>query len=150
MKISYFIVFILSSIFITPVFADAGHVGNKISERKKPRVSRWYNKSMVLKGGVIYRQKCSGCHKKDAAGVSNWRKTDETGNYPAPPLNGTAHAWHHELNLLREIVREGGQKMGGVMPGFKDKLSEKEIDFVLAWIQSHWSDKIYEQWLEMN
>jgi len=40
--------------------------------------------------------------------------------------------------------------MGGVMPGFKDKLNDKEIDFVLAWIQSHWSDKIYEEWLTIN
>jgi len=150
MKIPYFIIFVISSIFITPVFADTGHEGNKISERKKSRITRWYNRSMVKKGSEIYQQHCSVCHKAEAAGVTNWRKTDETGNYPAPPLNGTAHAWHHDHNLLRTIVREGGQAMGGVMPGFKDKLNDKEIDFVLAWIQSHWSDKIYEEWLTIN
>jgi len=37
--------------------------------------------------------------------------------------------------------------MGGAMQGFKDNLSDNEIDSVLAWIQSYWSDKIYGVWL---
>ncbi|MCW9046646.1 MAG: cytochrome c [Gammaproteobacteria bacterium] len=150
MKVTILTIFILSSIFITPVFAGAGHTGNQFSDRKKSRITRWYNKSMVMKGAKIYEQNCSSCHMKNARGVSNWRKTDETGNYPAPPLNGTAHAWHHDHNSLRNIVREGGQAMGGTMPGFKDKLSDKEIDSVLAWIQSYWSDKIYGEWLRRS
>ena len=150
MKVTILTIFILSSIFITPVFAGAGHTGNQFSDRKKSRITRWYNRSMVMKGAEIYKQNCSSCHKKNATGGSNWRKKDETGNYPAPPLNGTAHAWHHDHDSLRKTVREGGQAIGGTMPAFKDKLSDKEIDFVLAWIQSNWSDKIYEAWLRRN
>lgn len=129
------------------MFSGSGHIGNKVSTMKKSRVNRWYNKSMVKKGVEIYRQNCSSFHMKNARGVRSWRKTDEAGNYPAPPLNGTAHAWHHDHNSLRNIVHEGGQSMGGAMQGFKDNLSDNEIDSVLAWIQSYWSDKIYGVWL---
>jgi len=147
---TYFLIFILSAVFITPVYADANHKGNKISESKKSKMSRWYNKPMVIKGNKIYLQHCVECHKANASGVSDWRKVDDTGNYPAPPLNGTAHSWHHDLNVLRKTVREGGVELGGTMPGFAEKLSNKEIDYVIAWVQSQWSDRIYEEWLGLN
>ena len=70
--------------------------------------------------------------------------------YPPPPLNGTAHTWHHPLNVLRRTVRKGGVSLGGSMPGFVDKLSNREIDTILAWIQSHWSDRIYRIWDKRN
>lgn len=37
-----------------------------------------------------------------------------------------------------------------VMPAFADKLSPQEIDAILAWAQSHWSDKIYAIWRERD
>jgi mono/diheme cytochrome c family protein len=36
------------------------------------------------------------------------------------------------------------------MPGFADKLSPQQIDQILAWVQSHWSDKIYAIWHERD
>lgn len=41
---------------------------------------------------------------------------------------------------------EGGQSSGGQMPSFKEKLSLDQVDDVIAWIQSHWSDEIYQKW----
>ena len=34
------------------------------------------------------------------------------------------------------------------MPGFADTLNAKQIDAILAWVQSHWSEAIYVSWLE--
>lgn len=36
------------------------------------------------------------------------------------------------------------------MPGFADKLNEDQVNDVLAWVQSHWSDEIYGVWEERN
>ena len=40
--------------------------------------------------------------------------------------------------------------VGGNMPVFGDKLSPQEIDANLAWVQSHWSDRIYALWHERD
>ncbi len=44
---------------------------------------------------------------------------EETGcewQLPASALNGTAHAWHHSIPQLARSIKEGGKKLGGVMP----------------------------------
>ena len=36
--------------------------------------------------------------------------------------------------------------MGGVMPAFENKLSDKDISSIIAWFQSHWPEKILKTW----
>lgn len=107
---------------------------------------RWYTEKQVDKGEVLFKQNCASCHGQNAEATPNWKQTDANGKYPPPPLNGTAHAWHHDLELLRRTVREGGQKLGGVMPPFSDKMSTSEIDAVIAYFQSKWPDDLYSKW----
>ena len=111
---------------------------------------RWYSARQVDAGGKVFAEHCAGCHGADAAGSPNWRETDAAGKYPPPPLNGTAHAWHHPKAVLRMTIRHGGVPLGGSMPGFVKKLDDKQIDAVIAWIQSHWSDEIYAAWAKRN
>jgi mono/diheme cytochrome c family protein len=113
-------------------------------------VARWYSLEQVKQGGSLFQQHCAECHKADASGDPNWKQPNAEGKLPPPPLNGTAHAWHHPLPLLRQIVRNGGIPMGGSMPPFKDKLSAEQIDAILAWVQSHWTDRIYAAWDQIN
>ena len=54
------------------------------------------------------------------------------------------------LPILRTVVRKGGVPVGGTMPGFGEKLDVEEIDAILAWVQSHWSDEIYALWRERD
>ena len=89
---------------------------------------------------------CASCHGQNAEATPNWKQTDANGNYPPPPLNGSAHTWHHDLNLLRRTIREGGAKVGGQMPGFEGSLSASEIDSIIAFFQSKWPDEIYQRW----
>jgi len=107
---------------------------------------RWYSDEQVTQGEQLFRQNCASCHGQNAESTPNWKQTDVNGNYPPPPLNGTAHAWHHDLNLLRRTIREGGAKIGGQMPGFEGSLSAAEIDSVIAFFQSRWPDEIYQRW----
>jgi len=107
---------------------------------------RWYSDAQVNRGAELFRQNCASCHGQNAEATPNWKQTDANGNYPPPPLNGTAHAWHHNLDLLRKTVREGGAKLGGQMPGFAERLSAAEIDSVIAYFQAQWPDEIYARW----
>lgn len=107
---------------------------------------RWYSADQVSRGETVFQQNCAGCHGSNAEATPDWKKTDANGNYPPPPLNGTAHAWHHDLQLLRDTIRKGGARVGGVMPAFENKLSDAEIDEVIAFFQSKWPDDIYDKW----
>lgn len=108
--------------------------------------SRWYSDEQVTAGKQVFRDNCSVCHGVNAEATADWKKTGPDGHYPPPPLNGSAHAWHHPIGQLRRTVREGGQRLGGVMPPFKEKLSDSQIDEAIAFFQSMWSDEIYAEW----
>ncbi len=68
------------------------------------------------------------------------------GVFPPPPLNGSAHTWHHDKDMLLQMIAGGGEPFGGIMPAFRDSLALDERIAVLAFIQSHWSDSIYRNW----
>ena len=109
---------------------------------------RWYTREQVVAGAPLYQENCATCHKENAEGTADWKTRDANGQLPPPPLNGTAHTWHHSLKILRTVVRSGGAPVGGTMPAFGQKITAEQIDAILAWVQSHWSDEIYGLWQE--
>lgn len=112
---------------------------------------RWYTAEQVAQGEVLFATHCASCHGEQAQGLAeDWRKTDANGNYPPPPLNGSAHAWHHALVVLEDTIAAGGADLGGVMPGFAETLSKDEAQVTIAYFQSLWSDDIYARWQEMD
>ncbi len=112
---------------------------------------RWYTKDQVQQGARVFAERCASCHGAAAQGLAeDWKKPGPDGKYPPPPLNGTAHAWHHPMAVLRRTIRNGGIPLGGVMPPFKDLLSDAEIDAAIAFFQDQWSDDIYATWRERN
>lgn len=111
---------------------------------------RWYDDAQVEQGKQVFTENCMSCHGDRAQGTRDWKKTDKDGKYPPPPLNGNAHAWHHSIDILRRNIREGGIRLGGTMPSFKDKLNEQQIDAAIAFFQSQWNDEIYKAWLTRN
>jgi mono/diheme cytochrome c family protein len=108
---------------------------------------RWYTQSQIGIGKQLYLQHCVVCHLEDARGTDNWKQTTSDGKYPPPPLNGTAHAWHHPLSVLKKVIAEGGIPLGGKMPGFADKLDEQQSLAVISYFQSFWTDEIYAAWI---
>ena len=101
----------------------------------------------VALGKSVFEKNCVTCHGKEAAGtVKNWKKTLPNGKYPAPPLNGSAHAWHHSPKLLLSTLNEGGAKFGGWMPPFKNQLSAKEKQAVLDYLHSLWPADIQQKY----
>lgn len=113
-------------------------------------IERWYSQAQITRGNTLFQESCASCHKSDASGTTNWREPSADGSYPPPPLNGAAHTWHHPMSVLRRTVRVGGVPLGGTMPGFSGKLNGQQIDDILAWVQSHWSDEVYRIWHDRN
>ena len=111
---------------------------------------RWYEQETLQRGAMVFQKNCASCHKANAEGTLEWKKRDALGVLPPPPLNGTAHAWHHDKEVLKITIQEGGAKLGGTMPAFNDKLSGSDIDAAIAYFQSKWSDELYQDWENRN
>ena len=111
---------------------------------------RWYTREQVRHGAGVFAQHCAQCHGANAEATPGWRKPNAEGNYPPPPLDGTAHAWHHPLDMLRRTIRTGGAPTGGLMPPFEDKLSAQDIDAAIAFFQAEWPEEIYTVWQLRN
>lgn len=135
------------------VLISAGSLSACLAETdaESPVEGRWYSDGQVARGEVLYQLHCAACHGGQAEGLADdWRKLDSNGNYPPPPLNGSAHAWHHPTEVLMQTIKEGGAALGGVMPPFEDVLEEAEMLATIAYFQSLWADDIYERWAEIN
>lgn len=97
-------------------------------------------------GAEIYAQYCAACHGPNGEGQRPDAplQKDETGHFPAPPHDDTGHTWHHDDDLLIQIIKVGG--MGNSedfyeMPAFGDVLNEQEREAVLAFIKTMWTDE---------
>lgn len=115
-----------------------------------PPLTRPHDFATELRGGNLYQQFCASCHGQQAQGSPQWQRPDASGKYPPPPLNGTGHAWHHPMEDLKMTVRQGTLSRGGNMPAWGDKLSDKDIEAIIAWLQSKWPDELYGAWREMD
>lgn len=116
----------------------------------KPITKRWYFAEQAERGEVIFSGRCSVCHGNNAEATPDWKTPNENGQYPPPPLNGTAHAWHHPLKALSYTINHGGAPIGGQMPAFKDQLTKSDVIDVIAHIQSYWPNNVYDRWLMLE
>ena len=75
--------------------------------------------------------------------------------YRPPPLNGSGHAWHHPKQTLHDMIKFGSPvddsgKLTGRMPAWTGKLTDEQIDAIIAWFQSLWSDQVYAIWYDQQ
>ena len=131
------------AIVITFTFAGCSTQNDQIA-------GRWYTGQQVHNGQELFQQYCSSCHGQNGEGTTEWKKRDAVGNLPPPPLNGSAHAWHHSIDILTKTITEGGAAWQGTMPAFGNQLNPEQKQSVIAFIQSLWSDEIYQRWADVN
>jgi mono/diheme cytochrome c family protein len=104
----------------------------------------------LANGARLYAQHCASCHGADLEGQPDWRRRKADGRLPAPPHDDSGHTWHHDDELLFEIVKYGlvpphaPDGYQSDMPAYAGVLSDAEIRDVLAYIASRWSDEVRE------
>ena len=138
----------LFAIILAACSDEPESTGNIVTTKKvkNSTIDRNVDLHAFSRGQKLYLKNCSACHGKNAEGSKDWRKADDDGKYPAPPLNGTAHTWHHSTSALMNVIRNGTGKIGGNMPAWKDKLTNAEITDILVWVKAQWPDEIYAVW----
>ncbi len=99
--------------------------------------------ALVALGRTVYARECAVCHGAERQGQPEWRRRGPDGLLPAPPLDGSAHDWHHSDDLLFLMVRDGPAAYGppgyrSAMPAFGDRLEDREIAAVLSYVRSLW------------
>ena len=98
--------------------------------------------------GRAYQEHCAQCHGPDAQGHPDWRLPQVTA---APPLNGTGNEWQRSKSELAAAILNGAKRDGvPVMPGWKGRLSDKEVEDVIIWFQALWPAEVYEKWHKAN
>ena len=107
---------------------------------------RWFSEDQIVSGQQLFLNNCASCHGNNAEGTLRWKVRDKNGFLPPPPLNGTAHTWHHDKNVLIAIIKQGGARYDGKMPPFEKVLNDAQIDNIIAFVQSTWSKEIYDRW----
>ena len=102
----------------------------------------------IKRGEAVYRANCANCHGPNGEATPGWRNPGADGRYPPPPLDGSAHAWHHSTETLETMIRVGSPAAIGGMPAWDGKLTNQQIDDVIVWIKSLWPDEVYDIWLK--
>ncbi len=128
-----------------PLLASCAESG--IPWTNDPATQRWYSQTQVQAGQQLFSTHCAACHGSKAEGAADWVKPDAQGFYPPPPLNGSAHAWHHPYPQLLNTILDGTQ---GKMPAWKTVLTEEQVSQTIAYFQSYWPDRGYQLWLQRH
>jgi len=100
--------------------------------------NNWNSVQRIESGKNSYNEYCVKCHGVEGRGepLENSAGTDLS---PAPPLNDTAHAWHHSNQGLLKTILDGSSQENSRMVAWKDTLSTTDAENVLAYIKSLWS-----------
>ncbi len=92
----------------------------------------------VDRGLSLYTKNCASCHQQNGVGEMIPWSIRNPEFVPAMPLNESSHAWHHGDEQLIQTIQNGNMRM----PPFEKLLSASELQDVVAYIKSLWSDRI--------
>ena len=140
------LILLISVLVVTACTDKQSNSTASVSATKEQGVQRSFDFAQLTRGGQLFQKNCAACHGESAQGTANWQQADADGKFPPPPLNGSAHAWHHSKQVLVDTIKKGTIRIGGNMPPWEGKLSDAEIDDIIVWFQSKWSDEIYTVW----
>ena len=116
-----------------------------------PRVARNFDPAQVARGKGVYDRYCAACHGPAGQGQGGeWWVRGPDGKFPPPPLDDSAHAWHHPTQVLHRFIKYGSPAGTGNMPAWKAVLSDAQIDDVIVYIKSLWSDEVYAVWHDIE
>ena len=102
----------------------------------------------VMRGARLYQEHCAQCHGPEAQGHPDWQNPQVVA---APPLDGSGNEWKRKRSELIAIVKKGMTRNNEpVMPAWGERLSDQEIEDIVAWFQALWPMEVYDRWLKVN
>ena len=99
----------------------------------------------IAEGEKLFHRNCAACHGKEGIGqdpqnpAGGW---DEDGKRIAPSLNSEGHGWHHSPEMLFSYIKDGSIDETSPMPSFREILGDVEIEAIVLYVESLWSDEI--------
>lgn len=103
----------------------------------KPSSGSLTASAQPARGKELYDTYCATCHGTKGQGVPGWRYQAR----PAPPLDSSAHAWHHDDDQLLSMILDKPAP-DSVMPAWRGVLTREDALDVVAYIKSLWSPYI--------
>ncbi len=88
-------------------------------------------RNLSARGGRLYVANCQVCHGD---------RQGKGATLGAAPHNESGHTWHHPDAQLKETIFNGKAFFGLLMPPFKDTLTDEEVDTILAYIKTWWTE----------
>lgn len=110
---------------------------------------RQFDPASITRGARLFEEHCVLCHGPQAQGHPDWQTPSDGVFAAAPPLNGTGNDWKRSRIELVATIRNGVRRKSDkvdVMPAWKGRLSEQDIEDMLNWLQSLWPAEIYDAW----
>lgn len=97
-------------------------------------------------GQRTYNTLCASCHGSNGEGQfpDAPYEPDVTGRYGAPPHNADGQLWQQDDDTIIKVIREGGMQNPleyYVMPAMGSMLSDEEIQAVVAYIKTMWTEE---------
>ncbi len=94
------------------------------------------------RGKALYQEKCQSCHGVEGVGESySVQSLQDKGYIMAPPLDDSAHAWHHTDEALVKIILESTPRPSRMPAWGKQGLTEEDAKALVAYIKSLWSKR---------
>ena len=102
----------------------------------------------LFRGVRLFQQQCAQCHGPEAQGHPDWQNPKVVA---APPLNGTGNEWKRRKKDMIAIIKNGAMRNGEqIMPAWKGRLSDQDIEDIITWYQALWPTDVYDRWLKAN
>lgn len=110
---------------------------------------RHFEPVSLTRGAALFEQHCALCHGPQAQGHPDWQTPSDGSFAAAPPLDGTGNDWKRSRADLAAIIRNGVKRKSDnemVMPAWKGRLKDPDVEDVINWLQSLWPAEVYEAW----
>lgn len=135
-------VILIPAVIVLTIGIAGGYLWAQNGSATKKEVSNLSPK-LVAKGERLYKKNCIACHGEKGIGENprDIYAKDEKGNYVAPPLNESAHAWHHTDEQLVAIILDGSFR-NPRMIAWKTQLPKDDVGALVEYIKSLWSERI--------
>jgi mono/diheme cytochrome c family protein len=110
---------------------------------------RRFDPGSVTRGAALFGEHCALCHGPQAQGHPDWQTPSDGQFAAAPPLNGTGNDWKRSRAELAAVIKNGVRRKSDnveVMPAWKKRMNERDVDDLLNWLQSLWPPEVYDAW----